>query len=397
MVQNKKNKALLITALVFSGLFLGNYGLYQMAAIPSQVYETYQLSDVQFSSAMTAPMVPAIFFSILLGVFADRFGIKRLATVCIILGTVGYGMRWFGTSYSMLYVGMFLTGFLVTVFNTNVSKIASSLYPPEKIATVVGILMTGSTASMAVAYGTTSAFPSMQAAFAFTTIATGILVILWILFVRQKDFEQNVPAVEVEQVPILKGIVTAVKSKNVWIMGLSLATLLGGATVISNFQVVYLVSVKGYTEAVAGTFGTVLMIGAIIGSVSIPMFISKIKNPAVFLFTITLIAGACTAGIAVLPVVGVYVASFLNGFLRSGVISLVMVFPVMFPEIGPRYAGTATGVASTIQLLGAVVIPTYVVIPLAGGNMAAYFYWGAAFFAISAVMLYMLARKLKFN
>lgn len=397
MVQNKKNKALLITALVFAGLFLGNYGLYQMAAIPSQVYETYQLNDVQFSSAMTAPMVPAIFFSILLGVFADRFGIKRLAAGCIILGMVGYGMRWFGTSYSMLYVGMFLTGFLVTVFNTNVSKIASSLYPPEKIATVVGILMTGSTASMAVAYGTTSAFPSMQAAFAFTAIATGILVILWILCVRQKDFEQNVPAVEAEQIPILKGIVTAVKSKNVWFMGLSLATLLGGATVISNFQVVYLVSVKGYTEAVAGTFGTVLMIGAIIGSVSIPMFISKIKNPAVFLFTITLIAGACTAGIAVLPVAGVYVASFLNGFLRSGVISLVMVFPVMFPEIGPRYAGTATGVASTIQLLGAVVIPTYVVIPLAGGNMAAYFYWGAAFFAISAVMLYMLARKLKFN
>ena len=255
----------------------------------------------------------------------------------------------------------------------------------------------GSTASMAVAYGTTAFFPSMNTAFAFTAIVTGILVILWVLCVRQEDFEANAPVEAVEQIPIRKGILTAVKSKNVWLMGLALAAMLGGATVISNFQVVYLVSHRNYSEAVAGTFGTVLMVGAIIGSVGIPMFISKIKNPGVFLFAITLIAGACTAGMVILPVAGVYVASFLNGFLRSGAISLAMVFPVMFPEIGPRYAGTATGVASTIQLFGAVVIPTYVIIPLAGGNMEAYFYWGAAFFAISAVLLYILGRKLKFN
>ena len=152
MTQSKQRKAIIITLLVFAGMFLGNYGLYQMAAIPSQVYEAYQLNDTQFSSAMTAPMVPAIFFSILLGVFADRFGIKRLASFCAILGMAGYALRWLGNSYVMLYVGMFLTGFLVTVFNTNVSKIASALYPPEKVATIVGILMTGSTASMAVAH-----------------------------------------------------------------------------------------------------------------------------------------------------------------------------------------------------------------------------------------------------
>ena len=397
MTQSKQRKAIIITLLVFAGMFLGNYGLYQMAAIPSQVYEAYQLNDTQFSSAMTAPMVPAIFFSILLGVFADRFGIKRLASFCAILGMAGYALRWLGNSYAMLYVGMFLTGFLVTVFNTNVSKIASALYPPEKVATIVGILMTGSTASMAVAYGTTAFFPSMNTAFAFTAIATGILVVLWIFCVRQKDFEANAPTEAAEEIPIRKGIMTAVKSKNVWLMGLALAAMLGGATVISNFQVVYLVSHRNYSEAVAGTFGTVLMVGAIIGSVGIPMFISKIKNPGVFLLAITLIAGACTAGMVILPVAGVYVASFLNGFLRSGAISLAMVFPVMFPEIGPRYAGTATGVASTIQLFGAVVIPTYVIIPLAGGNMEAYFYWGAAFFAISAVLLYILGRKLKFN
>ena len=73
-----------------------------------------------------------------------------------------------------------------------------------------------------------------------------------------------------------------------------------------------------------------------------------------------------------------------------------MSFPVMFPEIGPRYAGTASGVACTLQLLGAVVVPTYIVIPLSGGNMVSYFFLAAGFFALSGVLSYLVAKKLKF-
>ena len=42
-------------------------------------------------------------------------------------------------------------------------------------------------------------------------------------------------------------------------------------------------------------------------------------------------------------------------------------------EIGPRYAGSAGGIISTIQVTGAVVIPTFVITPLGGANATVMF------------------------
>ena len=186
---------------------------------------------------------------------------------------------------------------------------------------------------------------------------------------------------------------TCLKSRNIWLAGISLMFLLGGATVISNFQVSALTTLKGYSEGFAGTFGTVLMIGSIIGSIFIPVLVGKLgwKVP-VMLLICGLAAAACMVGIIALPAGGIYVTSFLNGALRSGIIAVMMSLPVMFPEIGPRYAGTAGGLAVTLELLGAVVIPTYIIVPLGGGNLTNYFYLGAVCMVIASVICFLMAK-----
>ena len=50
-----------------------------------------------------------------------------------------------------------------------------------------------------------------------------------------------------------------------------------------------------------------------------------------------------------------------------------MSFPALLPEIGPECAGSATGIISTLELIGAVVIPTYIITPIAGQNFSLYF------------------------
>ena len=42
---------------------------------------------------------------------------------------------------------------------------------------------------------------------------------------------------------------------------------------------------------------------------------------------------------------------------------------MLLPEIGPVYAGSAGGIIATIQVLGAVVLPTFVITPLAGSSV----------------------------
>ena len=155
-------------------------------------------------------------------------------------------------------------------------------------------------------------------------------------------------------------------------------------------------SQKGFSESVAGTFGTVLMIGSIFGSILVPAFMPKLKNPGIALLILTLLVAGSTVCMVQLPTIGIYIASFFNGCLRSGIIAVIMSFPIMFKEIGPKYAGTAGGVISTLELVGAVLIPTYIVIPIAGGNMTMYFYLAAGFIAIAGVFNYLVARKLQF-
>lgn len=47
--------------------------------------------------------------------------------------------------------------------------------------------------------------------------------------------------------------------------------------------------------------------------------------------------------------------------------------PVLLEGLGTKYAGSAAGVISTLQLLGAVLIPTYILTPIAGDNYSLLF------------------------
>ena len=72
-----------------------------------------------------------------------------------------------------------------------------------------------------------------------------------------------------------------------------------------------------------------------------------------------------------------------------------MSFPALLPEIGPKYAGTATGIIATLELIGAVVIPTYIITPLAGTNFKLYFFMAGATMIICAFVILLLPELLK--
>ena len=392
-MKNRKNIVLYITVLTFLGMFIGNYGNYQLAAVPGSVYEAFNLTDVQFSSIMTAPMFPSIFLSIVIGILVDRMGVSRLVGICYAISSVGFVLRVFAGSYVTMFLAMALSGIGCMILNSNLAKIVSALYPREKIGTVVGILMAGSTASMAVAYGTTVFFPSLEIAFWVAAIVSIAVTLGWVLVVREKHFKaENAPAVPT--VPIGEAVRVCLKSRNIWLAGITLMLMLGGATVISNFQVKAMTTLRGYSEALAGTFGTVLMVGSLLGSIVVPMVLGKSARRAPVLLLLFGLISAATMVVMVLTesVALNYVCCFLNGGLRSGFIAAMMSLPVLFREIGPRYAGTAGGLMVTLELIGAVLIPTYVVVPLGQGSVLNYFYLGAVCIAVSAVLCFLMAK-----
>ena len=397
-MKNKSGLVFLIAAVIFVALFTGNYANYQLAAVPGNIMQTYNIGAMEFSSLMTGPMLPCIFLSIIAGVLVDRFGIPKVVGVCLIIAAAGMVMRVFATDYVTMLASMALLGFGCMVLNSNLAKIASSMYPMDKVSKFVGIMMAASTAAMAVAYGTTWAFPNLEIMFWVPAIISIVVALFWLVFAKQKVFSQNeapkdVEVAAVEQASVGESLATCFKSKNVWLTGITLMFMLGGAMVIANFHVAAATEMLGYSEAVAGSFNTVLMVGSALGSIVMPIFVTKYPGKApITVLVLGIIAAASAIGMVTLPAAGIYVSGFLNGALRSGIIAVMMMIPVMFPEIGPRYAGTAGGVVVTLELIGAVVIPTYIVVPLAAGSYLGYFYMAAAAILISVILCFVLVK-----
>jgi NNP family nitrate/nitrite transporter-like MFS transporter len=58
----------------------------------------------------------------------------------------------------------------------------------------------------------------------------------------------------------------------------------------------------------------------------------------------------------------------LTGVCLGAATPLLMSLPMLLPELGPVYAGSAGGILSTFQMAGAFILPSYVLILLAGSN-----------------------------
>lgn len=391
-MKNKKNLVFLVAALIFCAQFIGNYGNYQLAAIPGKIFQAFQLTDTQFSSLMTAPMLPSIFLSIIIGLLVDRFGISKMVGICLAVATGGLVLRAFATDYTTMLIAMILSGAGCMILNSNLAKIVSSLYPMDKVSKVVGIMMAASTASMALAYATTAAIPSLSAIFWIPAVISIAVLVLWLVFARESVFSENEAAGE-DASQVKESLLVCVKSKNIWLAGLTLMLILGGSMIISSFHVSAVVELKGYSESYAGTFNTVLMIGAILGSMFLPVYVTK--NPEktpVMILVMGIITAVSAVGMITLPAIGIYICGFLNGAFRSGIIAVMMMLPVMLKEIGSKYAGTAGGFMVTLELIGSVVIPTYVIVPLGGGSYLNYFMLAGAAMLLASVICFILMK-----
>ena len=294
---------------------------------------------------------------------------------------------------ALIFCAQFIGNYGNYQLAANLAKIVSSLYPMDKVSKVVGIMMAASTASMAVAYATTAAIPSLSVAFWIPTVISIVVLVLWLVFAREFVFSENKMTGE-DASQVKESLLVCVKSKNIWLAGLTLMLILGGSMIISSFHVSAVVELKGYSESYAGTFNTVLMIGAILGSMFLPVYVTK--NPEktpVMMLVMGIITAISAVGMVTLPAIGIYICGFLNGAFRSGIIAVMMMLPVMLKEIGPRYAGTAGGFMVTLELIGSVVIPTYVIVPLGGGSYLNYFILAGAAMLLASMICFILMKS----
>lgn len=377
-MENKKssNKGIVIAILCFMIFFIGMYGEYQITPVAGDLMASLGIGQAEYMKLLTFCMFPALFLSIISGSLCDRFGIKRTVGIFLIVSTVGIAGRYFFTTkYVPLLICSTALGLGCMMLTATNAKILGAHFSPEKLGSVIGIVSAANTIGMFLAQSTTALLPSVKVAFLIAGVISILITICWFLLIKEPKAAEGMP--DAPTVSIGESIKVCFKNKFLWFGGLALCCVMTGQVILSGNLPQVLVSSRGFTEASAGSVSSMYMIGCIIGNLCGPIMFYRLKSSGAkraFLTVAALIIGAGVAFCWLIPnTVIMCVALALTGACVSTIIPIFFAMPFSLPEIGPKYAGTAGGFQATVQILGATVVPTYIITPLCGVNFSVTF------------------------
>ncbi|MEY8280974.1 MFS transporter [Oscillospiraceae bacterium 52-8] len=379
--QNKRpgGRGAATMAVFFFGLLAVNYAQYQLSPLGPEITAALGLNAAQFSSAFSAPMIPAFLLSFFAGALSDRWGVRRVAGVGLAVSALGTALRPLCGSYLGLMGSMVLLGVGMAFLNANTAKVVGNWYPPQRAGTVAGAVLTSSPVGMTAALATTALLPSAKAAYWVAFAVCAAAALLWLLLMRERPEGAPDAPVKEEAAPPSAGesIAVAARSRSVWLAGGCMACLMGACILLNAFLPSALQQVRGMAAAAAGVAASAVTVGNIFGALLGPVLLQKTGSLKGCLIGAGAVFGLGAAFGWLLPqglVMGAVL--FVTGVALGMFFPLLLSLPATLPEIGPRYAGAAGGIIATLQMLGGFLLPTYLVAPLAGGSYPVLF--GAA-------------------
>ncbi|MBP1622052.1 MAG: major facilitator superfamily 1 [Acidobacteria bacterium] len=371
-----------ILAVSMLGTFIGSYAQFQLPPLAYKLIPDLHLSSSQFAALMAGPMTGSLFICILGGALADRFGVKKVVAVGLVVSVIGCYFRYAVTSFWPFLFMTILAGLASGLLIGNLAKLFGAWFPPEQMGTIMGICMISPALAMFAGTSTTAFFPSEASAFIFSGILCLIILILWLIFARNKP--EGAPDLPVLAATQYLG--KAARSRSVWFAGTCLFFVMGAIMTFSSFLPNVLRDLWNISAEKASVYASMPILGGVFGCFLGPMICNRMGVMKRYLIIVGLLSGAATFWSWQLPLgTAIVVALIVAGFLQYSVQPLFASLPMLLPEIGPVYAGSAGGIIATVQVLGAVVLPTFVITPLAGSNTTMLFGLAALSMALMIV------------
>ncbi|NBJ16622.1 MAG: MFS transporter [Dehalobacter sp. 4CP] len=353
----------IILTVTVLNLMVLELGIFQIAGLANRLIPALHITTSQLAMLLTAFMLCSAIVSIPSGALADRFGVKNVVIASLIFSLLGTYGRMSANSFAIAFIWMFLMGFPVAFVKSNLSKLYGAWFPAKEIGMAMGLSVASMSLGMTIAIATSPLFPSVQSAFLFSAIAVTVCAVLWILLIKDKP----AGAPDYPSQPVIKYLGVAAKSKFIWIGAIAMAVGMGTFTAQNGFLTNAFIQMKHAVPAQAGLIASTLTFASIIGGILGPTISSRVGLTKPFIVLGPILAGVCAYLSWVVPFGSITaVMLIITGLLLGSTIPLIMTLPIMLPEVGPTYAGSAGGIMSTVQMIGGFIIPAFVIAPLAG-------------------------------
>jgi MFS family permease len=361
-------KAWIITLTAALFFFYEFIQLIMPNAINAQLTQSFHLNATSLGYLVSMYFWANALFLFPAGNLLDRYSTKKLLLTAVVFCIVGTLI--FGIAHSFLFAatGRFIVGIGAAFCFLSCIRIASRWFPPSKMATVTGMVVT-----MAMLGGLAAQSPMVMLTnymgwrnAILCNAGLGVFIFLAILFIVQdRPADSQEEAIthsdQLKALGFWKCIKLVLLNPQNWLGGIYTSLLnlpvfiLGGL-----WGMPYLVQARHLTEAQASYVTSMLFVGIIFGSPAFGWFSDRLGRRCM-----PMVIGALTSLLVILALMyvpnlsysAILTLFFLVGFLTS---SQVLSYPTI-AELNPiALTGTAVSVASiTIMLSGVIFEPFF--------------------------------------
>jgi NNP family nitrate/nitrite transporter-like MFS transporter len=356
----------IIFTLIFLGMVSVTATAFVAPAMANTLITELELTTSQFTIITTAFFLGLGVFGLFGGILGDRLGPKPIIFLGLLAAGVGGILRATAGSFDGLLLWTLILGAGAGFTMVNGAKSLAIWFPRREVTLVFGLSATSVGVGSTIGLTTGALFPSYQTGFTVYSIVVLVIAISWFVIAKNAPRGFVFPRSQ----SVITPFKVAARSKNTWWITLSFFMVGAGGAGSQVLLPHALEEGQGITPATAGIATSVLTIGVVFGSVAADGIAKKIGllKPSIWAGLI-ISAASLYIGWATAMSPVAWIMFFLVGFFSPGIfIPTVQTILLRSPEIGARYLGAALGVGTAFFALGAFLIPSYIIVPLADGN-----------------------------
>jgi predicted MFS family arabinose efflux permease len=350
-----------------------------LAVLFDEIGGDLHLTLVQIGLIWGSGSLLAIFSGSLCGALIDRFGPKRVLVAGILLLGTANAARALAQDFPSLLLIVLTAGGVVPMISTSGFKI-SGVWFHKQLGTANSVVSMGMAGGMVLGslLGATVLSPALggwRNTMLFFGALSALIAVPWMLIdpLPERSTAGDKPV----QVPMRQALSHIFRQKSLWLLGLTYLGVGACQQGIAGYLALYLRSI-GWPGARADAAVSLIYVASLLLILPIGFLSDRLgSRKTILLVTLAVMA----AGSGWLPAAqgwAVWAAIVLAGMTRDGSMSTLLTITIESKNVGPLYAGTATGFMMTFFFIGGLVSP-----PL--GNLLAdtapgapFVFWSAA-------------------
>lgn len=282
------------------------------SVIAPDVAQAFQSNTLNLRILVLAAVVPLFIFQIPVGIFLDKFGVRRITSLGIFISAIGVTIFGNSSSLTTAYMGRFLIGLGASVALVNIVKILVNWFNPKMFATLFGVaIMLAALGDLIGIYITSAIVETFGWRTAMINYGLAGFIFSIFFFILVKD---NAPGAQYDinpKVPQLKlgpTIVRMLKRKQSWILALFVGFVQTPFPIsIGLWGIPYLKSKHLFTDEQARFVFGALLLGICISAPLMGYLSTYIKKRKFFLVISSLVVTL----LSILPILPIHL-DYLN-------------------------------------------------------------------------------------